>query len=200
MNTKSKFVWSQLIRYFGQGLLFVVPIFATFYVLYYLFVKMDEILPIGIPGIGLLIILTGVTLIGFIGTRLVTTPAFKGINNLINRTPLIKIIYSSVKDLLSAFVGSKKKFTQPVTVKLNSDLDVRQIGFLTQTDLTDLGIKKGYVSVYVPFSYSIMGNVYVVPRVNVEVLESSPTETMKFVVSGGITNVREQRKIEENNK
>jgi len=200
MKTKSKFVWSQLIRYFGQGLLFVVPISATLLVLYYLFEKVDKLLPIGIPGLGLIIIIVGITIIGFVGTRLVTTPTFKRINNIINKTPLIKIIYSSVKDLLSAFVGSKKKFTEPVIVKINNDSDVKQIGFLTQTDLIDLGIKGDYVSVYVPFSYSIMGNVYIVPRINVEKLDSSPTETMKFVVSGGITNVKEQRKIEENNK
>jgi uncharacterized membrane protein len=197
MKTKSKFVWSQLIKYFGQGLLFVVPIFATFAVLYYLFDKLDTLLNLDIPGLGLVIIFVGVTLIGFVGTRLVTTPAFKGINKLINRAPLIKIIYSSVKDLLEAFVGSKKKFTEPVIVKINNDSDVSQIGFLTQTDLTDLGIKEGFVSVYVPFSYSIMGNVYVVPRINVKKLDSSPTETMKFVVSGGITNVSEQRKEKE---
>ena len=197
MKTKSRFVWSQLIKYFGQGLLFVVPIFATFAVLYYLFQKLDTLLNLDIPGLGLVIILVGVTIIGFVGTKLVTTPAFKGINKLINRAPLIKIIYSSVKDLLEAFVGSKKKFTEPVIVKINNDSDVSQIGFLTQTDLTDLGIKEGFVSVYVPFSYSIMGNVYVVPRVNVKKLESSPTETMKFVVSGGITNVSEQRKEKE---
>jgi len=197
MKTKSKFVWSQLIKYFGQGLLFVVPIFATFAVLYYLFEKLDTILNLDIPGLGLVIILVGVTVIGFVGTKLVTTPAFKGVNKLMNRAPIVKIIYSSVKDLLEAFVGSKKKFTEPVIVKINNDSDVRQIGFLTQTDLTDLGIKEGYVSVYVPFSYSIMGNVYVVPRFSVEKLDSSPTETMKFVVSGGITNVNEQRKEKE---
>ncbi|RLD41536.1 MAG: hypothetical protein DRI86_13185 [Bacteroidetes bacterium] len=197
MKIKSKFVWSQLIKYFGQGLLFVVPIFATFAVLYYLFQKLDTLLNLDIPGLGLVIIIGGVTIVGFVGTRLVTTPAFKGIDRLINRAPIVKIIYSSVKDLLEAFVGSKKKFTEPVIIKINNDSDVSQIGFLTQTDLTDLGIKEGFVSVYVPFSYSIMGNVYVVPRVNVKKLDSSPTETMKFVVSGGITNVKEQRKEKE---
>jgi len=200
MKTKSKFVWSQLIRYFGQGLLFVVPIFATFLVLYYLFEKLDTILQLDIPGLGLIIIIVGVTIIGFISTKLVTTRAFKWANGLINKTPIIKIIYSSVKDLLEAFVGNKKKFTKPVMVKLNADVDVRQIGFLTQDSLTDLGIDEGYVSVYVPFSYSIMGNVFIVPKENIEALESSPTETMKFIVSGGITNVREQRKIKENTK
>ncbi len=198
MKIKLKLFWSFLLRYFGQGLLFVVPISATVFVLYFLFEKIDTILHLDIPGLGLLIIILGVSAIGFIGTKLVTTPLFKWVNRIINKTPLIKIIYSSVTDLLSAFVGSKKKFTQPVLVKLSANTDTSQIGFLTQTDLKDLGISEGMVSVFIPFAYSIMGNVYIVPKSNVSKISASPTETMKFVISGGITNVSEQRIKEEN--
>lgn len=198
MKIKLKLFWSFLLRYFGQGLLFVVPISATVFVLYFLFEKIDTILHLDIPGLGLLIIILGVSAIGFIGTKLVTTPLFKWVNRIINKTPLIKIIYSSVTDLLSAFVGSKKKFTQPVLVKLSANSDTNQIGFLTQTDLKDLGISDDMVSVFIPFAYSIMGNVYIVPKSNVSKISASPTETMKFVISGGITNVSEQRIKEEN--
>ena len=78
-------------------------------------------------------------------------------------------------------------------IRLSADSDMQQIGFMTQENLSDLGIGDDMVSVYVPFSFSIMGNVFVVPKANITHLESSPTETMKFVVSGGITNVQEQR-------
>ena len=186
-------IWGRLLKYFGQGLLFVVPVFVTIAVLVYLFQKADTIFGLEIPGLGILILLVGITLIGYIGTVLVTNPVVKWFGNLMNRTPVVKIIYSSVKDLLSAFVGSKKKFTHPVLIKLSADNDMQQIGFMTQEDLSDLGIGKDMVSVYVPFSFSIMGNVFVVPRANITPLESSPTETMKFVVSGGITNIQEIR-------
>jgi uncharacterized membrane protein len=149
-----------------------------------------------IPGLGLLFIIVSVSAVGFFGSLLVTSPLFKWVNKLINRTPIIKIIYSSVSDLLSAFVGNKKKFTQAVLVKFNYDSEVSQIGFLTQEDITDLGVEGDMVSVYIPFSYSIAGNVYVVPRKNVTRLDASPTEVMKFVVSGGISNVSEQRNEE----
>ena len=195
MNTIFKTLWSGFIRYFGQGLLFVVPISATAFVLYILFDKLDTLLRLDIPGLGLVIIIAGITITGFIGSNFVATPTFKWINRLINKTPLIKIIYSSVKDLLSAFVGNKKKFTQPVLVKTAVNSETHQIGFLTQNDLSDLGISDEMVSVYVPFSYSIMGNVFVVPRSHIQKLSSTPTETMKFVISGGITNVSEQRKV-----
>ncbi len=193
MNKNVNRIWSRLLKYFGQGLLFVVPVFVTIAVLVYLFQRADTIFGLDIPGLGIVILLVGVTLIGFIGTVLLTNPAVRWVSNMINRTPVVKIIYSSVKDLLSAFVGSKKKFTHPVLIRLSADNDMQQIGFMTQEDLSDLGISKDMVSVYVPFSFSIMGNVFVVPKANITRLEASPTETMKFVVSGGITNVQEQR-------
>lgn len=186
-------IWGRILKYFGQGLLFVVPVFVTIAVLVYLFQKADTLFGLDIPGLGILILLVGITLVGYIGTVLVTNPVVKWFANLMNRTPVVKIIYSSVKDLLSAFVGSKKKFTHPVLIKLSADNDMQQLGFMTQDDLSDLGISKDMVSVYVPFSFSIMGNVFVVPRANITPLKSSPTETMKFVVSGGITNIQEIR-------
>ena len=186
-------IWGRLLKYFGQGLLFVVPVFVTIAVLVYLFQKADTLFGLDIPGLGILILLVGVTLVGFVGTVLVTNPAVRWFSKMINKTPVVKIIYSSVKDLLSAFVGSKKKFTHPVLIRLSANSDMQQIGFMTQEKLSDLGIGDDMVSVYVPFSFSIMGNVFVVPRANVTILEASPTETMKFVVSGGITNVQEQR-------
>jgi len=200
MEKKENGIGSKLLKYFGQGLLFVVPVFVTGAVLVYLFQKADTIIGLDIPGLGILILLVGVTLIGFIGTILLTNPAVRWFSNLINRTPVVKIIYSSVKDLLSAFVGSKKKFTRPVLIRLSAGNDMQQIGFLTQEDLTDLGVGEEMVSVYVPFAFSMMGNLYVVPKANVTVLEASPTETLKFVVSGGITNVQDQRKSKLENK
>ncbi|RLD46713.1 MAG: hypothetical protein DRI86_02430 [Bacteroidetes bacterium] len=200
MKYKTKSLWNFFIRNFGQGLLFVVPIAATFLVLYYLFQELDAIFPFQLPGLGIVIIIVGVTTIGFIGSKLVTSPIFGFFNKLINKTPIIKIIYSSVKDLLSAFVGNKKKFTKPVLVKLVRDSEASQIGFLTQDDLTNIGIGAGMVSVYVPFSYSIMGNLYVVPSHNVKALDISPTDAMKFIVSGGVTNVSERAELIDDNK
>lgn len=199
MKIKTKSLWSIFIRNFGQGLLFVVPLAATYVVLNYMFQELDAIFPFEIPGLGIIIIVLSVSIIGFVGSKLVTSPIFSAINKLINRTPIIKIIYSSVKDLLSAFVGNKKKFTKPVLVKLVKDSDASQMGFLTQDDLTKLGIGEGMVSVYIPFSYSIMGNLYVVPAVNVSPLDISPTDAMKFIISGGVTDVMETEEIKENN-
>lgn len=191
MKQKFGVLWSTFIRNFGQGLLFVVPISTTLFVLYYIFIWLDTLIPIDIPGLGVLLIIAGVSVIGIIGSTIVKTPLFNWFNRLISRAPIVKIIYSSVKDLLSAFVGNKKKFTKPVLVKVTSNAS--QIGFLTQDSLADLGLSEELVSVYIPFSFSIMGNLYIVSKKNITPLEASPTETMKFVVSGGVTNINDQR-------
>ncbi len=195
MKSKFGLLWSSFIRNFGQGLLFTVPIATTLFVLYYIFEWLDTLIPINIPGLGILIIVLGISFIGILGSMIVKTPLFNWFNRIITKAPLVKIIYSSVKDLLSAFVGNKKKFTKAVLVKINDQTS--QIGFLTQENLEDLGISEDMISVYVPFSFSIMGNVYVVPKKNVTALDSSPTETMKFVVSGGVSNVSDQRREKE---
>lgn len=195
MKRRLGFLWSIFIRNFGQGLLFVVPIATTLFVLYYIFQWLDTLIPLNIPGLGVLVIVVGVSLTGIIGSTLVKTPLFNWFNRFISRAPIVKIIYSSVKDLLSAFVGNKKKFTKPVLVKITSEAS--QIGFLTQDSLQDLGLSEELVSVYIPFSFSIMGNLYIVPKKNITLLDAAPTETMKFVVSGGVTNINEQREEQE---
>lgn len=185
-------IWRGFLKYFGQGLLFTVPITATVYILYLLFVKADELLEFDIPGVGLLILIFGVLLIGIIGQLLVSLPVFRYFSKLIKKAPLISIIYLAIKDLLSAFVGNKRKFKQPVLVKLSKNYDTEQIGFVTDEDLKPLGIKGEKVAVYIPFPYSFMGNLYIVPAENISTLNMNSTEAMKFIVSGGVSKNEEE--------
>lgn len=189
----------RLLNYFFQGLLFVVPISITFILLYKGILWIDDLLPfkipvkipgineVEVPGLGILTILAGITLFGYFASFLVANPFFMFIERLMEKTPLLKIIYSSVKDLIEAFVGEKKRFTQPVLVKVNPD--VQRIGFITQNDLSDLGIGKEKLAVYLPFSYGFNGQLVIVPATNVEKIDASGTEMMKFVISGGVTDI-----------
>lgn len=183
----------KLISYFLKGLLYTVPITATVYVLFKLFIFVDGIigdfLPEYIPGVGLIVILFVVTLIGFFGTRFVTAPIYGLLEDVIEKAPLAKIIYTSVKDLISAFVGEKKRFTQPVLVTLNRETGIQQIGFITQNDLSDLGLGKEKIAVYLPYSYSFMGGLFIVLRENVSPINASGTDMMKFIISGGVTEI-----------
>lgn len=142
-----------------------------------------------IPGVGILIIFALVTLIGYFGSLFVTNPLFLFIERVLEKTPLLKLIYSSVKDLIEAFVGEKKRFSHPVLVTVNKDSNIQRIGFITQNDLTELGLGKDKMAVYLPFSYGFNGQLVIVPSENIEKLNASGTEMMKFIISGGVTDL-----------
>jgi uncharacterized membrane protein len=191
----------KLLNYFFQGLLVLVPITVSLIVIYKIIIWIDNLLPfqipvrmpghdyIYIPGLGILTIVIGITIFGYFARALVANPFFIFLERLMEKTPLLKIIYSSVKDLIEAFVGEKKRFNQPVLVTVNKESGVQRIGFITQNDLSQLGISKNKLAVYLPFSYGFNGQLVIVPAENVERIEASGTEMMKFVISGGVTDV-----------
>jgi len=111
-------------------------------------------------------------------------------DHLVNRIPFVKLIYSSIKDLLGAFVGDKKKFDKPVLVTINKENQLYRIGFITQNDLSDLGLTD-MVVVYFPQSYAVAGDHYVVPRANIKPLDVPGPVAMKFIVSGGVSGFKE---------
>ena len=194
----------KLINYFLQGLLFVVPVFVTFYVLINAIIWMDGLLPIQIdipvpgtqgfklPGLGILVIFLTITIFGYIGTRFVKNPMHTMMEGFIERTPMLKLIYGSVKDLIEAFVGEKKRFTQPVLVTINDNPRVHRIGFVTDDDLTDIGLSQQLIAVYLPFSYGFNGQLVIVTKENITKINASGTDMMKFVISGGVTDTKHQ--------
>ena len=177
----------RLAGYFFQGLLIVVPLTVTVYVFYLIFSFLDSILSFNIPGLGALVILASITLIGIIGKLFINIPLVSFIDNMIEKAPLVKVLYSSIKDFLLAFVGNEKKFTKPVLVKLNRDNDIERIGFITEENLNGIGIIQKKVAVYFPSSYGILGELYIVPKENITNINEPPAEVMKFIVSGGVS-------------
>lgn len=178
-----------LIYYFLQGVLLTAPIAVTLYVLYLLFEKIDGIIPVGlgIPGLGLLSLFALLTLIGYIGSLFIFIPLMRWVESILDRAPLIKTIYTSVKDLVSAFVGKQKRFNQPVLVKLSQDSTFHRLGFITREDLSSLGIRDNKVAVYMPHSYAWSGNTIIIDRQYITPVSGSASEVMKFVVSGGVS-------------
>ncbi|MBO9636774.1 DUF502 domain-containing protein [Siphonobacter aquaeclarae] len=186
---------NRFVSYFVRGLLLLAPMYFTGYILYEAFLYLDGLVPIGIGtgnnqirlwGVGLVVVLGIVFMVGFLGSTFLAVPVFSVFEELINRLPLVRIIYSSLKDLTSAFVGDKKKFNQPVMVKMDPNLDLHRLGFLTQSDLSDWDIP-GSVAVYLPQSYAFAGDLFIVPKENVVLLKANAAEVMKFIVSGGVS-------------
>lgn len=195
MRDKSPFL-KKLLRYFFQGLIFFAPAVVTLYILYIIFTYVDgfiqgfvqHIVPFKIPGLGIVAILIIVTLMGFIGQSILFRPLSQMIDRAFQNAPLVKVLYSSIRDVLSAFVGHEKKFNKPVLVKINKMSDLEKIGFLTNEDLKKLEIVDK-VAVYFPYSYGIYGELVIVPKDQVKPLNIPASEAMKFVVSGGVINL-----------
>jgi len=183
------FTYRRILTYFFRGLLFVVPIGLTIYVITLIIQFLDGILPIPIPGLGILIMLAFITFVGFLASIFITKPLFEVFERWVFKIPLINILYTSIKDLMSAFVGDKKKFNIPVIVKLSDNMS--RLGFITQDDLSLLE-EENLVAVYFPHSYNFSGNLYLVPRENVRILKNvKSADVMKFIVSGGISHLPE---------
>jgi uncharacterized membrane protein len=173
-----------LIKNFLRGLVIVVPIAVTVYLLYESFIWLDRLLRLPTPGLGIAILLGAILAIGALAGNFVGRRFFSLTETLFTKAPIVRIVYSAIKDLLEAFVGNKRRFDRPVTVQINEH--VRVFGFLTQDDLGTLA-RSGDVAVYVPFSYTWDGCLLVVPREKVEALETDSAKIMALVVSGGVS-------------
>jgi uncharacterized membrane protein len=185
-----------IFNYFLQGLLFIAPLGITSYIIYLLFNFVDNILNnsiesffgIYIPGLGFVIIFLFLVLVGIIGQSIVAKPFKLIFNRVIEKVPLLNLVFSAFSDLFTAIVGKEKKFTKPVLVMVNAVFNLEKIGFLTEEDLSKLD-EKEKVAVYFPHSYNFSGELFIVPRDQVRVIDVSPAIVMKFVVSGGVSGI-----------
>jgi uncharacterized membrane protein len=176
---------ARLLRYFVRGCLVSFPLVLTGWIIWKTLSFVDQILPIGIPGVGIVVTLSLVTLIGLFTSNVVGKRVFQITDRALSGMPLVKLLYTSIKDLIRAFVGDHKSFDQPAAVMLTPG-GARMLGFVTRDGLHALGMPD-FVAVYFPQSYNFAGQLVVVPREQVELLDAASSEVMTFIVSGGIS-------------
>lgn len=189
----------RILRYFIQGLVVTVPIGITVLILAKIFfwikgwfADMDELVhPVADPFILIGVVLLGIMLVGIFASNVVANLIIDESGKFIEKIPFVRHIYSPVKDFTSAFIGNKKRFTRPVFVITNRESNIREIGFITDDDLHEIGLGPEYVAVYIPASYSIAGRLLIVPKDNISPMEANAGDVMKFVVSGGVAEVEE---------
>jgi uncharacterized membrane protein len=184
MKAKLKNISSQLLNFFLKGLLIVLPFYVTISLVRYIVEKLDHYFDVGIPALGVIIALASLTILGWLGSNIILQPMLNLLDDLLTRIPFVKIIYTSVKDFMEAFVGDKRKFNEAVIVELTQG--VYKPGFITQKDLTKLGLP-GKVGVYFPHSYAFSGNLFLVDAEKIKPFHGNPADIMKFIVSGGVT-------------
>ena len=195
----------KLFQYFLQGILIIAPITITIYTIYWVVSSIDNLIPIFYTknqdgryvvqnyGLGFLIIIVAICLIGYLSSFFIKLKMFILFEAMMAKTPGIRFIYTTVKDFFEAFAGEKKKFNKPVLANID-DNDVWRVGFITQEEVKDFHFID-YVAVYIPASYSIAGNVYLLPRERVRPITNiNATEAMKFAISGGVTHIEELKK------
>jgi len=186
-----KTVLHSVAAYFLRGLLIVVPVSVTLYVLYASFlwidglIKMEETVGFRIPGLGALIILVAVTAMGAIASNILTRYLLEWIEGVFRRLPLVRLLYTSIKDLVGAFVGETKRFDRPVLVSLFPGSDLRAVGFITRDGLSGFDLPD-HVAVYFPQAFNFAGNLLVMPKERAIPVQADSSATMAFVVSGGV--------------
>lgn len=175
-----------ILKNFLRGLVIVVPIAVTVYLLVQAFVMLDRLLKLEYPGLGVAVLVLATILIGALASNFLGRRVFGLAETLFTKAPIVRIIYAAIKDLLEAFVGNKRRFDRPVTVMVGDG--VKMFGFITQDDLGALAAP-GEIAVYVPFSYTWDGCLMVVPRERVQPLSADSASVLALVVSGGVSRV-----------
>jgi uncharacterized membrane protein len=176
----------KLIRYFVRGCLVLAPLVATIYIIFIGFTTIDQLLGLEVPGLGFFITLGLITLVGFLTSSVIGSGVVDITEAFMTRLPLVKLLYSSLKDLIGAFMGQRATFAHPVTVRISEASDIKALGFITRRSLAQLGLP-GHVAVYVPQSYNVAGNLLLVPADRVETVDAPTSELVTFLVSGGIS-------------
>ena len=176
----------RLIRSFFQGLLVVVPIGGTVYILYWIFVTIDRLLGLDVPGAGFLLTVIFTTLVGYLTSNILTQKLFDWTERVFTKLPLVRLLYTSIRDLIGAFVGDKKAFDKPVVVSFGADGGAKVVGFVTNETLQTFGLSD-HVAVYLPQSYNFAGNLLLFPKDQVRPVKADSSDVMAFLVSGGVS-------------
>jgi uncharacterized membrane protein len=185
-------LFKKFLSYFLRGSLVFAPVAATIYIAWFVLKAVDQLLPIGVPGLGFLLTVILVTLVGVLASNVLGKHVIDEIEKLFTRVPLVKLLYTSIRDLINAFVGDKKRFDRPVAVALFPGGQAKALGFVTRESLTPLegsGVPAAFhdhVAVYFPQSYNFAGNLLLVPKTLVQPVEAPSAEIMAFIVSGGV--------------
>lgn len=193
VHQKKPSIFATLVRYFVQGILVLAPITITGWLLYNLFDEVDSILRpyVNIPGLGFAIIIVFVLLVGWVSSTILMTSFLNLFDHWLEKTPGVKLIYSSIKDFFRAFAGDKKKFDKAVLINVFSE-DVWIIGFLTDAEMDKFEMGAEHVSVYVPQAYNFAGQLYILPRSKVKKISHLTSgDAMKYAVTGGVVHVED---------
>jgi uncharacterized membrane protein len=176
-----------LLKNFLKGCLVLLPAGGTLYVVWAVFSKVDSWVPGPVPGVGILLAFLATAAVGALASNVIGRRIFAATEGLLTRLPLVKLLYTTLRDLMGALVGERRSFDRPVVVSLGSDPEgPKVLGFMTCEDLAEFELRD-HVAVYCPQAINFAGNLLLLPRSRVRPLASvDQARFMAFVVSGGV--------------
>jgi len=177
---------TRLLNYFFRGLIILAPAVVTVYIFWLIFSTVDRWMGLSVPGAGIAVTIVLITLFGFLTSSVLARWLLSLVDGMFKRLQLVRLVYSSTRDLLDAFVGEKRRFDRPVVVTTSADGIEKAFGFVTTEAMARFGLED-HVTVYLPFSYTFTGVIRIYPARNVKPLATDSAELMAFVVSGGVT-------------
>lgn len=164
----------------------MAPLALTVYVCFSIVTAIDSWIPVNIPGVGFAITIGLITLVGALGSNVLTDGLVRLIDGLLEKLPFVRLLYGTAKDFFEAFAGEKKRFDTAVLVTLYPASEAKALGFMTRRDVEMFGLVN-HVAVYLPHSYAFTGQLILVPAEHVTLVQAGSAELMTFIVSAGVT-------------
>ncbi len=170
-----------LSSYFLRGVFVFLPAIVTLYVLRVILQWLDSIIPLDIPGLGILILVIVFILLGYLATHWIGPSVWEPIEERIRKIPFIGFIYGSIREVIDNS-RQKNRFDKPVLIRIQDSPPMYQVGFLTHTQPIP---GENLVAVYVPYALSFMGELRLVPPNVVKTLPAKGADALRFAMSGG---------------
>jgi uncharacterized membrane protein len=195
--------WQRLRNYFITGIIVTAPIVLTIYLVTLVVGLIDEkvlpllgerynpenYLPFAVPGIGVLIFVVAITIIGWLTTGLVGRRIVRFGENLLDRMPVVRSIYSALKQIFeTVFSQSSRAFRDVVLIPYPRE-GCWAIGFATGTTKGEVqdAIQDEVVNVFLPTTPNpTSGYLLFLPKKDVIFLSMSVEQGIKLVISGGV--------------
>lgn len=186
-----KSTWQKLINYFLRGLLVLLPFAITAGIVYWLIDAIGSlIVKQEISGKHVIFyaigILAAILATGYFTKGVVARQILDFIEGIMEKAPGMKFIFSTTRDMTEAFVGDKKKFTEPVLAEVSAG--VYKMGFVTQKNMNAIDMPD-LLAVYLPFCYGISGEMVLLSKEKIKPIVHDAGEITKFIISGGVANL-----------
>lgn len=189
-----------LFKFFLRGLLVIVPLFLSLYVIFWFFSRAEHLALQGMnllglnfyfPGMGILVGMGLIILVGIIMSSIVAQRLHQFLQNIISKMPILKTIYFAIADFLNFFAGTEEaKNTKVVLVQMPNH-EAKLVGILTNLHPEALiSIEStSLVAVYLPMSYQIGGYTVFIPKSWITETNLSVEDAVKLSMTGWIKKV-----------